>query len=1341
MIAPNHSLTILIVDDNATDRTTYRRYLLEASARQYAIVEAESGEQGLQLCRRQNPDVILLDFLLPDFDGLEFFTELKAQANGSTPAVVMLTGQGNERIAVQAIKSGIQDYLVKEETNREALQQAVFSAWEANYLRQKLQKSEERFRTSVENLMDCFGIYSAVRDYSGRIVDFRVEYVNRAACEANRMTQEQQVGKRLCELLPAHRETGLFDEYCRVVETGTPLAKDFCLYSDEFNGQALARFFDIRASKLGDGFVASWRDVTERKLTEKALEQQARLIELTSEAIIASDADSAIATWNRGAEEMYGQTKEEATGKITHTLLQTQFPQPREDLDAILTEQGHWEGELIHTRKDGTQIVVESRQVIVRDEGGKPIGFLEVNRDISDRKLLETERERAQEALRQSEQRYRAIFNTTFQFIGLMQLDGTLIEANQTALDFGGLQRSDAIGRPFWEARWWKNEVGSWGDRPKSGTDVGAQGTCCPPSEDEETRDNQSKIQNPKSKIPSPKQEQLREAIQRAARGEFVRYEVEVLGANDRIITIDFSIKPVFDDLGQVVLLIPEGRDISDRIHAENLLKISERRIASLAKLSPVGIFRSDRDGSCIYVNDRTCEITGLAPEQSHGMNWVSAIHPDDQERVLSEWQQAVENRLLFRSEYRYLHADGTVRWVIGQAMPEIDEHEQIIGYIGTLTDISARQRVEEALRLSEEQHRLALDLSNLGSWDWNPKTNEVLWNDNHFYLLGLKPDEAQSSYQTWRDRVHPEDIERVEQALSEAQATRTDYQAEYRIVRPDGNVRWLLGKGRALYDETGEPVRMIGIILDISDRQRTEQRLLESEERLQLSMQVAGFAIAKFDYASNTVELSPQAAALYGLPPSELIVPRSRIHATFHPEEREQLARIIEQVLDPAGTGWFARDHRVVWPNGEVRWLSVRKQVFFERESDSPRPIYAILAAIDISDRKRVEQDLQESKERLRTLADNMSQLAWIADESGWIFWYNQRWYEYTGTTLEEMQGWGWQKVHHPEHIERVVEYIRHCFETGELWEDTFPLRGRDGIYRWFLSRAIPIKDDRGGIRYWFGTNTNIDDLKQAEIQLQQQASELRQLNATLEQTTAQLAERNQELDRFTHTVSHDLKAPLRAIANLSQWLYDDLDGQLDAENQRNLELLQQRVARMEALINGLLTYSRIGRTEVPSETVNVGELISEILDSLAPPPSFTISVAPQMPTIVTKRLLLSQVFSNLISNAIKYCDPRSASAGNRPDGRIEISAIQKGQYYEFSVADNGIGIAPEDRDRIFGIFQTLKERDTQESTGIGLSIVKKIIETEGGAITVESRLGEGATFRFTWLNKPLSE
>lgn len=246
-----------------------------------------------------------------------------------------------------------------------------------------------------------------------------------------------------------------------------------------------------------------------------------------------------------------------------------------------------------------------------------------------------------------------------------------------------------------------------------------------------------------------------------------------------------------------------------------------------------------------------------------------------------------------------------------------------------------------------------------------------------------------------------------------------------------------------------------------------------------------------------------------------------------------------------------------------------------------------------------------------------------------------------------------------------------------------------------------------------------NLIPVKETGLQMQS-------LNATLTKISQLLVKRNQELESFAYVVSHDLKAPLRAIANLSQWLEEDLEENLTEETRHNLRLLQRRVYRLKTMIEGLLDYSRIGLNSLPEETVNLTELIEEIIASLAVPPDFTIEVKSPLPTLVTKRLLLSQVFSNLISNAIKH------HQGHQ--GHVEIQAIDRGDYYEFSVKDDGPGIAPEHQEKIFEIFQILNSRDQKENTGIGLSIVKKILDNQGGRIWIESQAGEGATFYFTW-------
>jgi signal transduction histidine kinase len=233
----------------------------------------------------------------------------------------------------------------------------------------------------------------------------------------------------------------------------------------------------------------------------------------------------------------------------------------------------------------------------------------------------------------------------------------------------------------------------------------------------------------------------------------------------------------------------------------------------------------------------------------------------------------------------------------------------------------------------------------------------------------------------------------------------------------------------------------------------------------------------------------------------------------------------------------------------------------------------------------------------------------------------------------------------------------------------------------------------------------------------------EARDLITALEKT-------NRELDQFAYVASHDLKAPLRGIANLSQWIEDDLGDRLDDQTRTHLTLLRGRVVRLENLIAGILAYSRAGRDSSELASVDVAALVAEVWELLAPPGTARLELATALPQLRASRVQLQQILLNLIGNALKYNAERPL--------QITVAAHGTGRRWEISVADDGVGIAPEFADKIWGLFQTLERRDKVESTGIGLSVVRKIVESHGGKTWVESQLGHGATFWFTWIAEP---
>jgi PAS domain S-box-containing protein len=464
---------------------------------------------------------------------------------------------------------------------------------------------------------------------------------------------------------------------------------------------------------------------------------------------------------------------------------------------------------------------------------------------------------------------------------------------------------------------------------------------------------------------------------------------------------------------------------------------------------------------------------------------------------------------------YRWQHQDGYYIWIEVQARFFADVSGNLTRMIGYVTDISEkirleadRTQLETALRESEAQLRQIFDNSKdvffLKSLDGKQMVyTSPAWED--LYQTPLQ--QTYDNPHAWLDFVHPADRDRMSRFNQQMCQGETFEPCEYRIVRPDGSARWLWTRTFPIRNEAGEAYRVAGINTDITDRKQAEEALQKSQQRLRLAIQAAKIGYWQLDLIQETLVASSQCKANFGLSPEDDFS-YARLFELMHPHDR---AHVVEQVQQAIATHTdYQAEYRIIWPNGEIHWTYALGKATYNLDG-SPLEMSGI--TLNISDRKRAELELQASEARFRTLADNISQFAWMTDENGWIFWYNQRWFDYTGTTLEEMQGWGWQQVLHPDHVDRVVEKISGCFETGETWEDTFPLRGRDGQYRWFLSRAIPIRDEQGKVLRWFGTNTDITELQQTKMTLQQTTE---RLNIALK--SAPLTLFNQDLElRYT--------------------------------------------------------------------------------------------------------------------------------------------------------------------------------------------------------------------------------
>ncbi len=372
----------------------------------------------------------------------------------------------------------------------------------------------------------------------------------------------------------------------------------------------------------------------------------------------------------------------------------------------------------------------------------------------------------------------------------------------------------------------------------------------------------------------------------------------------------------------------------------------------------------------------------------------------------------------------------------------------------------------------------------------------------------------------------------------------------------------------------------------------------------------------------------------------------------------------------------------------------------------------------------------LLEGRNLIQAIMTNVVDGVLVINKQGKIETFNGAAVKMFGYQHFEVVGWPWQKLLSPEaeSTQKLLNYGHDLdvMNTESVWQAMG--QRKDG--EWFPIEVsvnnIALDDDRIVII------RDITDRQQAAAKLRAKAVQMLDLNNSLTASNQSLLQINHELDQFAYITSHDLKAPLRAIASLSEWIEEDLDKLMSAETRSQMHLLRSRVYRMQALLNGLLEYSQAGRHKSLTTTVDVNRLLTKVIQSLAPPDTFAIEIESSMPVLNTRERPLQQIFSHLIDNAIRHHLTKT--------GTVSISVVDQGDRYEFAVADDGEGIEPQFQEKIYTIFQTLKARDHQENIGAGLAIVKKIVASEGGTVYLESTFGKGSTFRFTWPKQPIS-
>ncbi|MBW4682532.1 MAG: PAS domain S-box protein [Microcoleus vaginatus WJT46-NPBG5] len=758
----------------------------------------------------------------------------------------------------------------------------------------------------------------------------------------------------------------------------------------------------------------------------------------------------------------------------------------------------------------------------------------------------------------------------------------------------------------------------------------------------------------------------------------------------------------------------------------EASLRESKIRIQAVVDNAPDGIITLDEQGNIESFNPAAERIFGYKMAQVTGMNIRQLIEEAVREGTSSDSLNYFLSTPT--AKISCCQRETTGRREAGTTFPmDLAISEMHLApdrlFIAICRDITERRQADETVR---NQAQL-LDLANDSIIIHDLNDRIIYWNQGARYLYGWKNKEILGEeVHTLLKTKFPQPLEAIKQTL----LNQGRWEGQLEHTKRDGtkvtvSSRWTLQR-----DEEGQPTAILEINNDITERQRWVQALRDSQQMLQLVMDNIPQFIFWKDRNCVYLGCNDNVAWLLGLNSPTDIIGLTDYDMPISREEAERHYAIDRQVIETNTPMYHMVEPLFLeMPDRKTIWVDVNKVPL----TDGAGNVVGILGTFeDITERMHSEAALAESEQRFRATFEQAATGMAQATLEGRLILVNQKLCEIVGYSREELLQLKFQEFTHPDDLHAELESLQQLL-AGDIESYSMEKRyiRKERVPVW-VNLSVSLLRDSSGKQTLMGVVEDITFRKQAEEALQTRAEELSRTTAILARTTANLKKRNQELDQFAYVVSHDLKAPLRAISNLSSWIEEDLEAHLTEDTHHQMNLLRGRVHRMEALIEALLEYSRVGRLKSVLETVSVADLLEDVIDSLAPPASFTVEVEPEMPTLVTERLPLEQVFANLIGNAIKHNRQRA--------GHVKISVKDLGDFYEFAVADDGPGIAPEYHEKVFVIFQTLEARDKVENTGIGLSLVKKTVENQGGTVKLTSQAGQGATFSFTWPKQPIA-
>ncbi|MEA2278443.1 MAG: hypothetical protein QOC78_3403 [Solirubrobacteraceae bacterium] len=833
--------------------------------------------------------------------------------------------------------------------------------------------------------------------------------------------------------------------------------------------------------------------------------------------------------------------------------------------------------------------------------------------------------------------RERRLFELVRDSLVVGSVDGRIHRVNRATCDMVGMSEEEILAIPFW----------SW-IHPSDQAAVAAQ---------------------------------LAELVERGETSEPFRFRVVRPDGTARWMEAQATHEP------ETGLFYAVGRDVTDR---EDLFM---DRLAGAFRDAPLGMALVGLDGRFLRANSTLSSMVGLSPAELLELSLADVV---DDPRV-GEALRAAASSLQLETGMR--HSDGRPVVALVSAALVRNVRGEPHYFVCQVLDMTERYTAQEALATNRAKLAEAQQIARLGSWEWEIAADRVTWSEELYRIYGVPPAGEPGSYGSYLDKVHADDRARVARVIETAVTERRPWSLDYRIVRPDGELRMIHARGEVVLDDEDRPSVVHGTCQDVTESRRVEDALRAAEQLFRRAFDDAPIGMALIDLEGRWLRLNRSICQMLGRTEQELRT--TRLTELSHPEDRRLDRPLIKELLAGRRRS-FAIERRYLRADGSVIHALVHVSLM---HGDGERPLYFLCQLVDITERRRAEAERLAGEERLQAIIDNSPALILVKDLQGRYLLVNRRWEELFGVRAEQAVGRTSAEVLSADRRPDTGMVDDEVIATGETWEGMMAIPDPDaGVERTFLMVKFPLRDHEGAPAAVVTIATDITERRRSAEE-----------RAELEHRLAQ-AQRLESVGQLAGGVAHDFNNLLSVI--LTCVGFADRELPADHPVRDDVEEIGRAADRAAALTRQLLMFSR--REVVKPEVLDVGALVRDLERllnrTLSERIALRIAIGPDVVPVLADRAQLEQVLINLAVNA------RDAM----PDGgTLSIAVMGVGDGVRLTVADDGAGMADDVRDRAFEPFFTTK--DPGQGTGLGLATVHGIVTDSGGTVDIESAPGDG--------------